>query len=82
MLHCHHIAVVQSRCTVVQVSLVPGLTNISVLCCGLCAGVPQGPHILLTTYNLVQQLPQQTLGHYNVVICDEAHKLKNPTTKQ
>jgi hypothetical protein len=47
-----------------------------------CAGLPPGPHILLTTYKLVQQLPQQTLGRYHVVIVDESHKLKNPTTDQ
>lgn len=52
------------------------------LCCWLCAGLPAVPHILLTTYKLVQQLPQQTLGRYGVVICDESHKLKDPTTAQ
>jgi hypothetical protein len=48
----------------------------------VAAGLPSGAHILLTTYKLVQQLPQQTLARYNVVICDESHKLKNPTTNQ
>lgn len=47
-----------------------------------CTGLPPGPHILLTTYKLVQQLPPQTLGRYHVVIVDESHKLKNPTTDQ
>ena len=45
-------------------------------------GLPRDPHILLTTYKLVQQLQRETLMHYNVVICDESHKLKNPTTEQ
>lgn len=46
------------------------------------SGLPQGPHILLSTYKLVQSLPTETLARYNVVICDESHKLKNPATEQ
>lgn len=48
----------------------------------LPAGLPAGAHILLTTYKMVQGLPQQTLSRYGVVICDECHKLKEPTTLQ
>lgn len=45
-------------------------------------GLPRGPHVLLTTYKLVQGLGPETLARYHVIICDEAHKLKNPTTEQ
>lgn len=45
-------------------------------------GLPRGPHVLLTTYKLVQGLGPETLARYGVIICDEAHKLKNPTTEQ
>lgn len=63
------LAINQARCVCVCVHSCP-------------PGLPSGPHILLTTYKLVQALPQQTLARYHVVVVDESHKLKNPTTDQ
>jgi hypothetical protein len=63
------------------------------LCCLRCpppthththTGLPrQGePHVLLTTYKMVQSLNAQALARYQVVICDESHRLKNHEAQQ
>lgn len=46
------------------------------------AGLPRGPHVLLTTYKLVQGIKTPALARYQVVVADESHKLKNPLTEQ